>query len=205
MKHRGPILITALIILFVAEAVRWVWLYRVGQPFDIDESGYMSQAFNDANGFREDGISGLLEAANNQARYAPGVPALAAVVYLTMWSEPVAAIAIPIATAAITLLATWLWARQVANDRVAVIAAVLVAATPAFIDYSTAFSFAVPVTCALTVALLCYSYSDILARPGWALAFGFCVGLVPLLRTLGVVFLPGVALAVGLQIVTARD
>lgn len=185
------------------EALRWVLLYRVGQPLDIDEAGYISIAMVDLQGMQDGGLPGLLEAINAQPVNAPGAPALAALLLALVGRRPDAALLLPITMSIITLLATYLIGRRVASRFVGLFAALGVAITPVFVDYQTSFNFAMPATCALTLAVLCYYRSSVCSRFGFTIAFGVVVGLVPLFRTMALIYLPGLALAVAIQIVVS--
>lgn len=205
VARRGPIAIVVLVALFLAEGARWIWVYRAGQPFDIDESAYLSVALVDLHGLVAEGFPGYFASANGQGIEAPGVPALAAWVFLLAGPEPWMGMLVPLLMSGVTLVATWLLARRVATDYVAILASALVATTPFFIDFSRAFSFAVPTTCVMTITLLSYSYSKTCSRIGWTIIFGAFLGLIPLFRTMAIVFLPGIALAVVVQVATAPN
>lgn len=205
IAHRGPVALAFLVTLFLAEGGRWIWVYRAGQPFDIDEAGYLSFAFVDLHGLLTGGLPGFFEAINGQPVHAPGASALAALAFLLAGPNPGVGLLVPLLMSGITLVATWILARRVATGYVAILATILVGTTPVFVDFSTAFNFAIPATCATTLALLAYSYSQICSRLSWTIVFGICVGLIPLFRTMAIVFLPGIAIAVVVQVLTAPD
>lgn len=48
----------ALVVSFFAIGARWLWLYRHGQPFDIDEAGYLMIALGNYHALTDDGFGG---------------------------------------------------------------------------------------------------------------------------------------------------
>ncbi len=80
--------------------------------------------------------------------------------------------------------------------------ALVVAATPAVIDFSRSYQFAVTdaaVLAATTYALLA---SEAFERRGWSLLWGVLLGLTPLARTMAIAFVPAQIIAAAWLILT---
>ncbi len=204
-RNWATILVVALITAFVVSRAAWIYRYRVGQPLDIDEAGYLAMAMTDFNGLTSDGIVGLVKVANNLGFQAPLSSVLAALFFVVTGPKTTAGLLVPLGLGALTLIATWLWARTAANKYIALVATALVCATPIFFDYSVSFNFAITATCAFTLAMMAYTFSTKLESLPWSLAFGLFVGMIPLARTMALAFIPGLIIAVAIQVLASRD
>src|SRR5437588_483463 len=81
--------------------------------------------------------------------------------------------------------------------------AVVMACTPAVIDFSRTYQFAITdaaVLAATTYALLA---SEAFTHRGWSLLWGFLLGLTPLARTMAIAFMPAQLIA-AVWLVNAR-
>jgi len=81
----------ALCAAFLLIGARWIWLYRYGQPFDIDEAGYLSIALLDYHALVHKSLSGWLSAVERVGGIqAPLTPALAPLMFAIVGPDPLA-------------------------------------------------------------------------------------------------------------------
>jgi hypothetical protein len=187
--------VAALAAFFFAVGARWIWLYRHGQPFDIDEAGYLCIALVDYQALVRAGIAGWLAAVENQGIQAPLTTALASLSFRFTGPHVIAAFAVPLAAGTGCILAAYCLGKSLGSRGLGLAAAILVASCPLILERSRNFHFSLPATLALTVALVALLRSERFARPGWGAVFGVSLGLMPLARTMTVAFVPGLVLA----------
>jgi hypothetical protein len=183
-----------MLVAFLLINARWIWVYRRGQPFDIDEAGYLAIAMRDYFGFAHGGISGLFSAIWAPNSEAPLTPALAAIIFCFISPHVILGFAIPLGAAAATVVATYFLAVSLSSAYVGLLSAGFVFSCPLIITYSRSFHFSMPATFLATVALLAVLKSDRFRHFGWVAVFGVCCGLMPLARTMTIAFLPGMFL-----------
>ncbi|MFL6142727.1 MAG: ArnT family glycosyltransferase [Labedaea sp.] len=177
----------------------WILAYRHRQLLDIDEAGYIGMALNDYYAAGRDGLLGWLKAFDAPGIQAPLTSAVTSVAFLVTGPRVLAAFVIPVLAGLATILLTYGLARRIGGPRLAWPALLLVATAPGLLVESRAFHFALPAAAVTTGALYCLVRSDRFTRTGFALAFGVCLGLMPLTRTMTISFLPGLLLAAILQ------
>ncbi len=190
-----PWLLAALVLLCVLVNLRWLWLFRRDQPYDIDEAGYLGIALQDWLGLRHGGLSGWIAAVEAPSIQAPLTTAAASLAFALVGPHPLAGFAVPVLAHVLCILAAYALARERASGAASLAAAALVASCPMIVTYARSFHFALPATATTLLALLCLVRSRHMSRPVWASLFGVCLGLLPLARTVTIAFLPGVLLA----------
>lgn len=195
-------LLASLILIFVIVNARWIWLYRHGQPLDIDEAGYLIFAMVDYRGLLAGGLSGWLQAIEAPSIQAPLTTALASLIFFVGGPHVVAAFAVPVLAGTVTIAATYSLARSMLSPKSALAAATLVASCPTIINYARSFHFALPTTAVTTLALLCLVRSERFSNARWALLFGVFLGLMPLARTMTIAFIPGILLGAAVHIIS---
>jgi hypothetical protein len=183
-----------IVFVFLVINARWIWLFRHGQPLDIDEAGYLGVSIADYYGFVHDGIRGLLEAVLGPSVQAPLTTALAGLLYCITGPHVIVGFAVPLLSGAALIAATYLLGCSLGSRQVGLVSAALVASCPLVITYSRSFMFALPTTAVVTMALVAILRSDRFRHFGWASVFGVCFGLMPLARTMTVAFVPGIVL-----------
>jgi hypothetical protein len=188
--------IVVLLVGFALSSLIWDLLNRRGQPYDIDESGYLTLSLLDFQGLGRGGLVGWAEQVVAPSIHAPLTTALTTPMYLLFGPRPLAALMVPLLFSLIAIAATYGLARRVAGEWVARGAAVLLASTPVIIQYSRDYHFAAAATAVTAAALYFLMRSAGLSSRGWSLAFGVAIGLLPLARTMTVAFIPGFAAAV---------
>jgi 4-amino-4-deoxy-L-arabinose transferase-like glycosyltransferase len=188
--HR--ILALVFILAWYAIGVRWIWLYRHGNLFDWDEANYLSIAASAARTHELGRWLGEIVFGNDQA---PATPGIAAAIFSLFGIHPFLGLLVPLSAAALTLMLIFSIGLRVGGPWMAWIALVLVATMPIFVNYSRSFNFAMVSTLATMAALYCLLRSAGMGSLRWALLFGFCVGLLPLTRTMALAYVPALVLA----------
>ncbi len=196
--------LACLVLVFVLVNARWIWLFRLGQPLDIDESAYLSIAVTDYYGLQAGGLLGWLRVLEAPSVPAPLTTALASLVYGLVGPHVAAAFVVTVAAGAATILATYFLARRFASPAAALAASALVASCPIVVNFSRSFDFAMPATAVMTIGLLSLVRSEGFSRLRWACAFGICLGLLPLARTMTIAFVPGLVLAAVIAAIAAE-
>ncbi|MCU1671004.1 MAG: hypothetical protein JWP40_3931 [Blastococcus sp.] len=185
-----------LLVGFALSSVIWDLLNRRGQPYDIDESGYLGFSLMDFQSLGRGGLLAWAEQVVAPSIFSPLTTALTTPVYLVLGPRPLAALMVPLLFSLIAIAATYGLARRVAGESVARGAAVLTASVPVIIQYSRDYHFAAAATAVTAAALYFLTRSDGMSSRRWSVAFGVAIGLLPLARTMTVAFIPGFAAAV---------
>ena len=185
---RGPnsyfLAMVACTLFFLAIGARWVWVYRYGQPYDIDEAGYLSIALGDYYALIGHGVIGWFDQVIAPNIQAPLTTALASLLFYVNGPRPIVAFAVPLVAGALTVIATFFLGRAVGSRPAGLAAAILVASCPLIVIYSRSFSFALPATFVMAFTMLALVLSRRFDRMGWAIVFGVSLGLMPLARTM---------------------
>lgn len=192
-EHR---LLGTVLVLFTLSTVVWDLVYRRGQLYDIDESGYLGISLLDFRSLGTGGLLGWYEQIVSPSIQSPLTTALTTPVYLVFGPSPVAALLVPLGFTLVAIAATYGLARRTGGVVVARWATVLMASAPVIVNYSRDYHFAAGATAVTTVALYCLARSEGLASRPWTAAFGVMIGLLPLARTMTVAFIPGFVVAV---------
>ena len=184
--------------------VVWLVRFRHGYVTEYDESGYLQFSLSDFDALHDHGLRNFVETVGGRGTFGPLLPFVTALAYPVVGRGVFGSLLVlPLFFAGLVAAAFGL-ARQLVSDSWAVLAALAVAAIPAITDYSRLFHFALPATAFMTAALWALVRSDGLRRVGWAAAFGAFVALMLLSRTMTVAYLPGLALAAGVQLLVDR-
>jgi Dolichyl-phosphate-mannose-protein mannosyltransferase len=181
-----------LAVFFFAISARWIWVYRHGQPLDIDEAGYFAIALIDYHALVREGLPGWLSAVLAPSIQAPLTTALASLLFYFTGPHVIVGFAVPLLAGTGCVVATYFLGKSAASRQVGLAASILVASCPVVLSYSRSFHFSLPATVVCTVMLLALVKSDRFGRMGWAVLFGVSLGLMPLARTMTIAFIPGV-------------
>jgi hypothetical protein len=198
-RWRWGLIVLAGALLIAAVNVWWVVEYRHGYPFNVDEYGYTGIGLNDWLGFKEHGIHGWWEAAQQQTPNAPLLPALTSVV-LIFSPGLMQGFGVLIAIAVVQVMLSYGIGSRIAGPRLGALAALAVATSEGLILFTREFIFALPTATALSAAVFALLRSDGFRKPWWSAAVGASVGLMLLSRTMSVAFIPGIAVAAVLVI-----
>jgi cbb3-type cytochrome oxidase subunit 3 len=71
LRSSYAVALLVLTLFFFVVGARWIWIYRQGQPFDIDEAGYLGIALVDYHALVRAGIVGWLSAVEAPSDLAP--------------------------------------------------------------------------------------------------------------------------------------
>jgi 4-amino-4-deoxy-L-arabinose transferase-like glycosyltransferase len=197
------ICLAVILFCFAAINIRWVWLFRRGQLLDIDEAGYLLISFNYYYSLIRGGLIGWIRSIEGPSVHAPLTTALSSLLYCLLGPHLMIGFMVPLLAGVVTVAATYVLGRSVGSGRIGLISGLLVASCPIIISYSRSYHFAMPATAVATLALVALLMSDRFNNFGWASIFGFCLGLLPLARTMTIAFIPGLALGAAVYAVAS--
>jgi 4-amino-4-deoxy-L-arabinose transferase-like glycosyltransferase len=183
------------LVLYSLINVMWIWHYRHGQAYDIDESGYLTFSFTDYSGLGSGGLWGWIRAVLGPSIQAPLTLATSSGVYVVFGPKPIAGMLVPAGFGTLTIFMTFMIGRHVGGLRCAWLATVVVAGAPIVLGYSRSYNFAITATAMFTTAIWFLIKSDGLLRTRSTAAFGLFIGLTALARTMMLAFLPSLAVA----------
>jgi Dolichyl-phosphate-mannose-protein mannosyltransferase len=188
-------------IVLVTLVLHFVWLarFRQGYVVEWDESGYMQFALSNFDALHDEGPWTFAKTVGGRGGYGPLLPLVTSLAYPVLGRGVFGSLLVLPLFFAGLVAAVFALARQLVSSSWAVLAALVVAAIPAMIDYARLFHFALPAAACMTAALWALVRSDGLRRPGWAAAFGLFVALTLLARTMTVAYIPAFFLAAGTQ------
>ncbi len=201
-QHADFVFLLAVGVCFLLLNLRWIWLFRRGQPYDIDEAGYLGISFVDFRALVDHGIFGWAKAVEFGPSAAPLTTALSSLCYLFLGARPLAGFCVPTAAGLVTVIASYYLGKVLSGRLLGILTSLLVATSPIIINYSRSYHFALPATAVTTLALLALVRSNRLRSTPWALVFGLCLGLMPLARTMAIAFVPGLAVAAVIQVLS---
>jgi 4-amino-4-deoxy-L-arabinose transferase-like glycosyltransferase len=204
-KRSELISVLTISVLFIIVNVIWIWLFRRGQLFDIDEAGYFSISLVYFHAFMAHGFIGWLKAIESPGIQAPATTALTSLVYVIFGPRIFTGFFVIILSGIVTIIASYYLGKVVGGRRLALITAILVATSPIIINYARDYNFALPAAAVTTIALLAMVCSDHFANIKWAIIFGICLGLMPLTRTMTIAFIPGLVVAAAICTVSKSD
>jgi 4-amino-4-deoxy-L-arabinose transferase-like glycosyltransferase len=192
------------LLLFILIGLRWIWVYRHGQPLDIDEAGYLGIALIDYYALAHEGISSWLSAVQTSGGYqAPLTTALSSLLFYFTGPHVIVGFAVPLLAATGCILATYFLGKSVGSRQIGLLASMLVASCPDILRWSREFHFSMLATLVVTFALLALLRSNRFEQIGWSMLFGLSLGLMPLARTMTIAFIPG--MVVGAFVYTIVD
>jgi Dolichyl-phosphate-mannose-protein mannosyltransferase len=196
-------LVAAIVCVTLVLHVVWLVRFRRGYVTEWDESGYLQFALSNFDGLHDHGLWTFAKTVGGRGTFGPLLPFVTSLAYPIVGRGIFGSLLVlPLFFAGLVAAAFGL-ARRLVSDSWAVVAALAVAAIPAVTDYTRLFHFALPATACMTAALWALVRSDGFRRPGWAAAFGLFVALTLLARTMTVAYVPGFALAAGMQFFVA--
>lgn len=196
-RRRWPLAALAVLLLAAAAyQAHWVFTERDDLRVEIDESAYLNQAVvvdSRATGHDVGAIVDFYFREGHQE-----APLLSAI---TVPFLVVGTISLPwalmtqVAVLLVLVVATYLLARRLADDRWALLAAAAVAFAPGILDFARVYHFALVATATLTLALWLLVASSGFRRVLPSLAWGAALGLCLLSRTMMASIVPAVVVA----------
>ena len=195
----AEVVVAAIAAVSIVLHVVWLVRFRNGYVTEWDESGYIQFALSNYDALREEGPWTFAKTVAGRGGYGPLLPLVTSVAYPVFGRGIFESfLVLPVFFAGLVGV-TFGLARQFVANTWAVLAALVVAAMPAVVDYTRLFHFALPATACMTAALWALVRANGLRRPGWAALFGVLVALTLLARTMTVAYIPAFVLAVGTQ------
>jgi 4-amino-4-deoxy-L-arabinose transferase-like glycosyltransferase len=203
-RRRSSLVLLALCAGAVLANAVWVIVERRGQPLDIDEAGYVAISLNDYLGVHAGGLAGWWHQVNGQPVQAPLAPALASLLDWATGPRVLNAYAVSLLAYGLLVLATAGMTKRWSRGGRAT-ALLFVAASPVLLNYSRGFNFAELAAACAAGALYFGHRSRSFTHTGPALAWGACLGLTLLARTMTVAFIPGLVLAAAVPVAARRS
>ena len=187
-------------------ALHFLWLarYRSGFITELDESGYIARALEDARVLPH-GASEFLRTAANDPTTPPVVP-LSTVPFILLFGRALSvAWAVIVGYFALLVAASYALARRMMAARWAALAALCVATAPIVSDYARIYHFSLPAAALLTGALWALLRANGERSLCWALLGGVLIGLMVQTRTMTLAYVPGVALGLAIQLLALGE
>ncbi len=202
---RDRLLMAILLTAFAISTIAWDAHWRHGQPFNIDESGYMVIALADLHSLASGGLLSWFQAVDAPSIQSPLTTAITTPFFLIFGVHGLSALLVPLAFMLGAITLTFALANRILPKRAAWLTTVLAASCPGVINYSRDYIFAAAATIVMILALYCYERSDHLRAVGWSALFGLAIGLMPLARTMTVSFVPAFLILCALGVACAPD
>lgn len=205
VRDRWRLAAVALALLFVGVNAVWLWVNRHGGSLGIDEAGYTALSVDDYHALIHGGPASLARLVLQQRVQAPLVPILSAAGYaLTGGPTMLGSFIVDLVAYFLTALLVFSIVRALARPLAGVVAAVTTASAPVILDYVHEYSFAIPATAALTLAVWAALRSKEMSALRWAVVWGVALGLMVLSRTMTIAFVPAFALLAALHVGISR-
>lgn len=200
LARRG--LLMMFLLFYTIANLAWVWVYRRGQPYDIDESGYLSFSLVFHNALGSDGIAGWAESILSPTIFAPLTTAASSLPYLLFGPAATTGLIVPVLFGTQVAYFSYLIGDRLGGQRCAWIAIILVAGTPVLISYSRSYNFAIGAAAMFVAAVYFLLASEGMTISRHAFGFGIFFGLTALSRTVMLAFLPSLVIAAVVVIVS---
>ena len=199
-RHPDTAAALGLTVIATLVTIIWLWRFRRGGFFNIDEAAYLGGVYDDTTGLQRGGLSGLLRAYGAHSDYAPLVPLSGVPFQLLFGTRLLVPLLALSAWLGVLLVSVAAVTRRLCGRRWSVLAVLAVAGVPGVIDSTRLFHFALPATALLTATVAALLASDRLRRTDWSIATGVLAGLTLLSRSMMVALVPGVLLATGIVV-----
>lgn len=186
----------------------WIWqiwmVLRVRHigSFNLDEAGYLAQAFGMQRGLADGGPSGLIEMIGVQS--GPLVPFLSSLLLLTRPRSLLVAMAIQPMLAVVTAVAVAGIVRRLAGPWAAIAAGVVTLGLPVLLVSARGYQLSVGATAFMSVAVWMLITADGGRNDVRMAMFGASTVLMLLARTMTLGFVPGLLVAAVVQVWAER-
>jgi 4-amino-4-deoxy-L-arabinose transferase-like glycosyltransferase len=196
LRRRWPLLVVlGLVLASVLLHLWWLNRFRDGFPLDIDEARYMEFGLDLKDRLDDDGIRGMWHAWKVQDAFGPLLPLTSVPVYTAFGASVMSGLVTQLGFFALLVLATYGIGARLTSPAGGALAAFVVATTPAVVDFTRTYQFAVTAAAMLAACTYALLASDGLARRRWSVTWGVLLGLMVLARTMTVAFVPAQLLA----------
>lgn len=200
-RRRWALIVLVAALLLAALDLWWVHTYRQGYPLSIDEAGYTSIALGDYFSLKSLGLHAWWDTIQATPIQAPLTPALTSLVMVV--NEGIMQGFVVLAGFLVVLtMAVYGIADRIAGPRLGALAALVVVTSQGAFMFAHQFIFALPAAALLACSVYSLLRSEGMQRTRWALVCGVAIGLMLLARTMTVVFVPGIAAAALVALLT---
>lgn len=201
-RYAEGIGLALLVAFFALMNACWIWRYRCGKPFDIDEAGYLGFSLFDYHAFvsPDGGPVAWWQAVTSPSIYAPVMMGLSSLSYVVLGPTEFAGFLTPVLFGIVAVGASYFIGKRLGGTQLGFVAAVLVATCPAMINWARNYNFPMPAAAITTLTVLALLKSERFTRIGWSVAFGVSLGLLPLSRSMCLAFVPGIVIAAACQV-----
>jgi hypothetical protein len=197
--------VAAVFLLTAVLNVWWIARYRLGNPLDIDEAGYMSAAYDDTTALLQHGLPGLIHAYRTPSQFGPLVPLLTVPVHLVLGLGVYAGLYVELPFLLCLLLASYALGSRLGGRTAGLLTVVGVAGLPAVVDFSRSYQFVLPTTALFIGAVFALVRSEGGRNWRWSAVWGALLGAAVLARLMVLGFVPGFIAAVLVQALAGRD
>ena len=188
----------------VAGNLWWLYQYRRGLPFNIDESGYLQRAVLYGQLLRGHGLSGLTSQWTTPDIVAPILPLTTGIIRsadtIGLWQM----LATQQIYFALTILATYLLARQFTTRNWALVPTFVVACSPGILDAGRLYYLAEPAVALFTLLLALQIRAKDFSSLSRSILWGTALGATTLTRTIMVAFIAAPGIAAVLQLIASK-
>lgn len=195
LRHWPAWCLVALVVLSGLVDLWWLHSFRAGFPLDIDESRYIALGLAFKDNLSSGGPVALWHAWEAQREFGPLLPLTSVPLYALLGESLRAAFATQLVFFAVLVLASYGVGARLTSRAGGVLTALVVAGTPAVIDFTRSYQFPITAAAMLTAATYALMASQGMSRRGWAIGWGVLLGLMALSRTMMLAFVPALLLA----------
>jgi len=173
-------------------------LSRYRRFLDIDESGYAYMAFNNWNAFHHGGLVNLFLSILNQPLHAPLQPALSSIIFAVTGPKILSLFIIPSISLALILVICFKIATNYLDVNKSLITTFSMLSIPILLKFSHTYIFATITTLSI---LFCYYLIiyEFKTNRKFHIYIGFILALIPLTRTVSIVFVPSLLILLIIQ------
>lgn len=187
----------------VAGNLWWIYRFRRGLPFNIDESGYLQRAVLYSQLLRSHGLAGVAKQWTAPDIVGPVLPVTTGIIRAIVNINPWQMLGTQQIFYALTIFATYLLARQLTTKYWALAPAAVVACTPGVIDAGRFFYLAEPATAFFTLLLALQLRAGNFSSFSRSILWGVALGATALTRTIMVAFVAAPFLAALVRLIAS--
>jgi 4-amino-4-deoxy-L-arabinose transferase-like glycosyltransferase len=183
------------IVVSVIADLLWLHRFRAGFPLVIDESRYLTFALRLSDSVSSGSINAVWNTWAAQQDFAPLLPLTSVPVFIAFGETLINGIATQLIFFAVLVLASYGIGARLSSRAGGALVALVVAATPAIIDFTRSYQFAITAAAMLAAATYALLASEGLSKRRWSIGFGVLLGLTLLARAMMVAFVPALLVA----------
>jgi len=190
-RGKWPV-VSLLAVIAVSLAVDYWWLghFRAGYPLDIDESRYLELGLKLSDSLAHGGPVAFWHAWAGQHEFGPLLPLVTVPVYAVLGQSLLNGLATQLVFFVLLVVSAYGIGSRLSSPAGGALVALVAATTPAVIDFTRTYQFALTDAAVLAAATYALLASEALTRRRWSLTWGLLLGLLILARTMAIAFLP---------------